>query len=206
MNTTNNLVNEIDFNKTNNLVPTIIQEENGSVLSLVYSNRESLEKTIQTNFVWTYSRERKGVFKKGATSKNTQSIIKIKKDCDNDSLLFIVKQNGTCACHTGEYSCFGEKDTFTLEDLFNKIVSRTKNAPESSTKQLLNDPLLLKRKLVEEAAEVITAKDTKNLIWECSDLIYFLFVIMAKEGINLKDINLENKRRDNNKKETEVNK
>ncbi len=187
---------EVDFEKMNNLVPTIIQEQNKTVLSLVYSSRESLEKTIKTGFVWSYSRSRKGVFQKGATSGNIQEIVEIKKDCDNDTLLFVVKQKGTCACHTGEYSCFGIKEKFGLNALYDKIVLRLKSAPEGSyTKKLFNNELLLKRKLIEEAAEVITAKDKENLIWECSDLIYFLFVIMAKEGVAISDIEKENERR-----------
>lgn len=187
---------EIDFEKMNDLVPTIIQEKNGIVLSLVYSSKESLKKTIGTRKVWSYSRSRKGVFQKGATSKNVQEIVEVKKDCDSDTLLFIVNQKGTCACHTGKYSCFGTEMEFNLDSLYEKIVSRLKSAPEGSyTKKLFDDELLLKRKLIEEAAEVITAKDKENLIWECADLIYFLFVIMAKEEVTISDIEKENERR-----------
>jgi len=189
-------IEEIDFEKMNNLVPTIIQESNGIVLSLIYSNKESLEKTIQTGKVWSYSRSRRGVFQKGASSGNEQEIVEIKLDCDNDSILFKVNQKGICACHTGKYSCFGESAKFDLNALYDKIKSRVKNAPpESYTKKLLLDEGLLKRKLIEEAAEVITFKDKENLIWECSDLIYFLFVIMAKEGVTILDIEKENERR-----------
>ena len=195
-------IEEIDFEKMNNLVPTIIQEQNGTVLSLIYSNKESLEKSIQTKKVWSYSRSRKGVFQKGATSGNEQEIIEIKKDCDNDTLLFIVNQKGNLsngtgvACETGQYSCFGTEKEFDLQALYDKIVARVKSAPpESYTKKLLLDEGLLKRKLIEEAAEVITFKDKENLIWECSDLIYFLFVIMAKEGVTILDVEKENERR-----------
>ena len=189
-------VNEVDFEKMGDLVPTIIQEQNGTILSLVYSNKESLGKSIETKKVWSFSRSRKGVFQKGGTSGNIQEIVEIKKDCDNDSLLFIVNQRGTCACHTGKYSCFGAEKKFDLNALYEKIASRLKNAPQGSyTKKLFSDELLLKRKLIEEAAEVITAKDRENLIWECSDLIYFLFVIMAKEGVSISDVEKENEKR-----------
>ena len=195
-------IEEIEFEKMNNLVPTIIQEKNGIVLSLVYSNKESLEKSIKTGKVWSYSRSRSGVFQKGATSGNIQEIIEVKKDCDNDTLLFIVNQKGNLsdgtgvACETGQYSCFGTEKNFNLNALYDKVKSRVKNAPsESYTKKLLLDEGLLKRKLIEEAAEVITAKDKENLIWECSDLIYFLFVIMAKEGVTILDVEKENERR-----------
>lgn len=199
---------EVDFEKMNNLVPTIIQEKNGVVLSLVYSNSESLKKTLETKKVWSYSRSRKGVFQKGETSGNIQEIIEVKKDCDNDTLLFIVNQKGKLsgengvACHTGKYSCFGTEKEFNLNALYEKIASRVKSAPKGSyTKKLFEDELLLKRKLIEEAAEVITAKNKENLIWECSDLIYFLFVIMVKEGVTISDIEKENEKRDKGVKE-----
>lgn len=85
---------------------------------------------------------------------------------------------------------------FSLEDLYKKIKQKIDSNDSSSyTLKLINDPLLLKRKLVEESAEVITAKSRENLLWECSDLIYFLFVIMAQEGITIADIEIENQRR-----------
>jgi len=188
---------KLDYDKMNGLIPTIIQEESGKVISLVYSNKESIAKTIKTKKAWKYSRQRKAVTMKGATSGNVQELISIRKDCDNDALLYTVKQIGTCGCHTGNYTCFGEEKEFSLQDLYEKISSRIKDPKEGSyTQKLVNDPLLLKRKLIEEAAEVITAKDKQNLIWECSDLIYFLFVIMSKERISIKDIEKENERRD----------
>jgi len=181
---------KLDYDKMNGLIPTIIQEESGKVISLVYSNKESIAKTIKTKKAWKYSRQRKAVTMKGATSD-------IKTDCDNDALLYTVKQRGSCGCHTGSYTCFGEEKEFSLQELYNKISSRIKNPKEGSyTQKLVNDEMLLKRKLVEEAAEVITSKDKQNLIWECSDLIYFLFVIMSKEGISIEDIEKENERRD----------
>jgi phosphoribosyl-ATP pyrophosphohydrolase len=209
MSKTNFDIKKMNFKKMNNLIPTILQEENGTVISLVYSNKESIAKTIKTKKVWIYSRSRNGVFQKGATSGNIQEIIEIKKDCDNDTLLFKIKQKGI-GCHKGKYTCFGENKKFLLNDLYNKINQRIKeNNPNSYTKKLVNESLLLKRKLVEEAAEVITAKNKKELIWECADLVYFLFVIMAKEGITINDIERENERRNKsilNKKNTRVRK
>jgi ATP phosphoribosyltransferase len=90
-----------------------------------------------------------------------------------------------------------QKTKFELVDLLKKINDKIKSDDEDSyTKKLIANPELLKRKLIEEAAEVITSKNKEELIWECSDLIYFLFTIMAKEGIDLDDINKENFRRD----------
>ncbi|MFA5763564.1 MAG: bifunctional phosphoribosyl-AMP cyclohydrolase/phosphoribosyl-ATP diphosphatase HisIE [archaeon] len=187
---------KLDYQKQNGLIPTIIQDTSGRVISLVYSNKESIAKTLDTRKVWLFSRSRNGVFQKGATSGNVQELISIKKDCDNDTLLYIINQVGSGGCHQGTYSCFGGKKDFSLQDLYEKISQRIKNKDENSyTKKLVNDPLLLKRKLVEEAAEVITAKDQENLVWECSDLIYFLFVTMASNGISIEDIEKENEKR-----------
>ena len=84
-----------------------------------------------------------------------------------------------------------------LQALYEKIQIRLSSSDESSyTKKLVADPELLKRKLIEEAAEVITAKNKEELIWECSDLLYFLLVTMASKGITLEDIYKENLRRD----------
>lgn len=200
-------IDKVDFEKQSNLVPTIIQEQNGVVLSLVYSSKESLEKSILSGTVFTCSRSRKGVFQKGATSGNIQELIEVKKDCDSDALLFLVKQKGTLpygngvACETGSYSCFGVEKQFDLQALYEKILERKINAPQGSyTKKLFEDEALLKRKLIEEAAEVITSKNKSELIWECSDLIYFLFVIMANAGVTIEEIEKENERRDNEKK------
>jgi len=89
------------------------------------------------------------------------------------------------------------KTQFKLQDLYDKIVLRVKEAPEGTyTKKLLDNESLLKRKIVEEAAEVITSTSKENLVWECSDLLYFVFVLMAKSGVTILDVEEENRRRD----------
>jgi phosphoribosyl-ATP pyrophosphohydrolase/phosphoribosyl-AMP cyclohydrolase len=189
-------IEKINFNKSGGLVPTIIQDYNNQVISLVYSNKESLTNTIETKKVWRYSREQQKVIQVGSTSGNYQELISIKSDCDNDTLIFRVKL-AKVGCHTGTYTCFGDTKQFSLQDLYAKICSRINDSDSNSyTRKLLDDNLLLKRKLIEESAEVITAKNREELVWECSDLIYFLFVIMAKEGITIEDIENENLRRD----------
>lgn len=187
---------KLDFEKMHGLIPTILQKENGTVIGLIYSSKESLAKKFSTKRVFKYSRVREKVTMKGTTSGNTQEFISIKKDCDSDALLMTIKQNGSGGCHTGTYTCFGEEKRFSLNDLYNEILEKKNSKDKNSyTKKLLEDDLLLKKKLVEEAAEVITAKDKENLICECSDLIYFLFVIMTSEGISLEDIKKENFKR-----------
>ena len=195
-------IESIDFEKMNGLVPTIIKDEFGNVLTLAYSNKESLRKAILTSGGWYFSRSRNKLWKKGESSGNFQELIQIKTDCDKDSLIFIVRQKGN-ACHLNQYSCFLEEKKFDLPALYDTIIDRIKNGSDKSyTKKLISNSNELKRKIIEEAGEVITFDSRENLVWECSDLIYFLFVLMAKEGITLKDIEKENLRRD---KETLLN-
>ncbi|MEK6958979.1 MAG: phosphoribosyl-ATP diphosphatase [archaeon] len=187
----------IDFDKSGGIVPTIIQQKNGVVISLVYSNKESLGKTLESGNVWRYSREKSGVVMKGATSKNIQELVEVRKDCDSDALLFIVDQKGVGGCHKGNFSCFGGDSAFTLTALFEKIKSRKQNASEGSyTKKLFADERLLKQKLLEEAAELMLAETKEEVIWESADLMYFAFAFMASKGITIGDLEKENKSRD----------
>ncbi len=94
------------FFKKGELIPAIVQaEDTGCVLMLAYMNEESLSKTLETGYTWFYSRSRQELWNKGATSGHLQKVISIEADCDDDTLLITVVQEGV-ACHTGEYSCF----------------------------------------------------------------------------------------------------
>ncbi len=91
------------------LIPTIIQEKStGEVLMLAYMNRESFEKTLETGYTWFYSRSRRELWNKGATSGHFQKVVEIFSDCDDDTILITVEQTGA-ACHTGNHSCFFTK-------------------------------------------------------------------------------------------------
>ena len=91
------------------LIPAIIQEKaTGEVLMLAYMNRESMEKTFETGYTWFWSRSRKELWNKGATSGHFQKVVDIYADCDDDTLLITVEQTGA-ACHTGNHSCFYKK-------------------------------------------------------------------------------------------------
>ena len=91
------------------LIPAIIQEKaTGEVLMLAYMNRESMEKTFETGYTWFWSRSRKELWNKGATSGHFQKVVKVFADCDDDTLLITVEQTGA-ACHTGSHSCFYKK-------------------------------------------------------------------------------------------------
>ncbi len=189
------ILNQLDFKKMQGLIPTIVQDESRKVLMLAYSSYESLQKTMESGKGWYYSRSRKELWCKGETSGNTQKVQDISLDCDADTLLFKVLQTG-CACHTGKYSCFGlTNKEFLLQDLYEKVCKRMKEEHETYTTRLIKNPALLTRKLLEEAAEVITAKTKQELVWESSDLLYFLVVLLAREGVTLQEIDKENARR-----------
>ena len=99
-------IDELDWEKMNNLIPVITQEANTlEVLTLAFVNREALEKTLETGWAHYYRRSHGKVMKKGVTSGNVQRIVAILTDCDNDALVYLVEQTGP-ACHLGERTCF----------------------------------------------------------------------------------------------------
>ncbi|MGD9580147.1 MAG: bifunctional phosphoribosyl-AMP cyclohydrolase/phosphoribosyl-ATP diphosphatase HisIE [Vampirovibrionia bacterium] len=182
-------VNLVDFEKQNNLVPTIVQDaETKQVLMLAYSSKESLAKSFEMGKATYYSRSRNELWTKGLTSGNTQELLNVRVDCDRDTLLFTVNQNGP-ACHTNAYTCFEEDKDFNWYSLYKVLEDRAKKLPEKSyTTKLLKNDHLMKRKINEEAFEVITAKDNDELAWEVADLLYHVSVMMAKNNVTVKDI------------------
>ncbi len=188
---------DIKFDE-NGLVPAIAQDVGtGEVLMLAYMNEESLKLTMETGICHYYSRSRKELWKKGETSGNIQEVKGIYYDCDGDSILLKVNQVGV-ACHTGNYSCFfneikGYKDVGnTLNELYKTIMDRKLNPKEGSYTQYLFEKGLDKilKKVGEETAEVIIgAKNNKEeLIYESSDLIYHMMVLLVNEGVSLGEI------------------
>ncbi|MHC1605702.1 MAG: bifunctional phosphoribosyl-AMP cyclohydrolase/phosphoribosyl-ATP diphosphatase HisIE [Candidatus Methanofastidiosia archaeon] len=180
----------VDFEKGGSLVPTIVQEENGQVLMLAYSNRESLITTLKTGHTTYYSRSRKKLWTKGEESGNFQDLVKVNYDCDRDTLLFRVRQKGV-ACHEGKYSCFGERD-FNLEELYNMLASRISGKDNKSyTYKISKNEAKLLNKIAEESQEVINYANRENLVWEIADLTYFLLTLMAKKEIKPREILME---------------
>ena len=99
-------ITKIDFSKGDNLVPVIVQDANTKeILTLAYSNKESLERALTSGNSWFWSRSRKKLWMKGEESGNTQKIRKILVDCDSDALIYLVEPSGP-ACRTGEQTCF----------------------------------------------------------------------------------------------------
>lgn len=189
------------FFKKAELIPAIVQDyKTKEVLMLAYMNEESLGKTLETGYTWFYSRSRGELWNKGATSGHTQKVIKIDYDCDEDTLLVFVEQNGA-ACHTGNRSCFyrtlqenGEvPEANPLVSLEEVIADRKINPEEGSYTCYLFEKGLDKvlKKVGEESAETIIAAkngDLTELNGEVNDLIYHLMVMMNICGLSLDEV------------------
>ena len=194
-------IDELKFN-AHGLIPAIvIDDDTGDVLMMAWMNEESLKISLEKKLTCFWSRSRKELWLKGETSGNYQHIIEIKADCDRDTLLVYVKPDGP-ACHLGNYSCFvddvlpreedDEHEKFTLCGLMELIKGRKLEKKEGSYTSYLFEKGLDKilKKIGEESSEVIiAAKNDKNeAIYEISDLIYHMLVLMAEMGIETKDI------------------
>jgi phosphoribosyl-AMP cyclohydrolase / phosphoribosyl-ATP pyrophosphohydrolase len=197
-------IEKLNFEKLGGLLPAVILDNNNNqVLMLGFMNRESLNKTLETNYVTFYSRTKKSLWTKGETSGNYLKLINISVDCDNDTLLVYAEPKGP-TCHTGNYSCFNVnniKSLNFLNELFNLIKDRKKELPENSytTKLFKEGENRIIQKVGEEAVETVIAaknKDKNEIINETSDLIYHLFVMLADQEIELSEIvdNLKKRR------------
>ena len=189
-------ISKLNFEKLNGLIPAIIVDNsNSQVLMLGFMNKESLEKTLETNLVTFYSRTKKALWTKGETSGNYLKLINILPDCDNDTLLVYAEPQGP-TCHTGNYSCFNInniKSLNFLNELFNLIKERKEKLPENSyTAKLFKEGAnRIIQKVGEEAIETVIAaknKDKNEIINETSDLIYHLFVMLAELDIDFSEI------------------
>jgi phosphoribosyl-ATP pyrophosphohydrolase/phosphoribosyl-AMP cyclohydrolase len=174
------------------LVPAITQDTAGQVLMLAYMNREALERTFTTNRVTYWSRSRGRLWTKGESSGHYQRFVAVRRDCDGDALLVTAAQQGP-ACHTNQYSCFGDR-RFSLEELYAVLADRiASGSPGSYTAGL--SPKRVRQKLLEEAAEVALADERDEKVREAADLIYFLSALLAKERIGFDEVMTELRRR-----------
>ncbi len=196
------------------LLPAVVQDaRTGEVLTLAYVNAESLRRTILEKETWFWSRSRSELWHKGETSGNTQRVVGVRVDCDQDAVVILVEARGP-ACHTGARSCFhneieGAPKDFHEEDaglndvlreLYRLIETRRAERPEKSyTTYLFNEGLdKILKKVGEEAAETIIAAkndDKERLVSETSDLVYHLLVMMVERGVRLEEISEELTRR-----------
>ncbi|KAK5630591.1 hypothetical protein RRF57_006306 [Xylaria bambusicola] len=167
------------------LLPTVVCDERGIALGLVYSSEESVAESLRTQ-TGVYQSRKRGLWYKGATSGDTQELVRMSMDCDNDALKFIVRQTGRF-CHLEQFGCFGELKG--LSKLEQTLVSRKKSAPEGSyTKRLFSDEKLLRAKIMEEAEELCDAKTPDEVAFEAADLIYFALTKAIGAGVSLVDI------------------
>jgi phosphoribosyl-AMP cyclohydrolase / phosphoribosyl-ATP pyrophosphohydrolase len=186
------------------LVPAIVQDDRtNEILMLAWMDEEALKKTLQEGVAHYHSRSRGELWKKGGTSGNIQRVVSVNADCDNDTILLKVIQEGV-ACHTNRMSCF-HKPMTPVADAVNKHVTdeldaiirtRKQNPKEGSYTSYLFDKGLDKilKKVGEETAEVIIAaknRQTSELVYEISDLVYHTLVLMAESGVSTDDIRRE---------------
>jgi phosphoribosyl-ATP pyrophosphohydrolase/phosphoribosyl-AMP cyclohydrolase len=212
----NKIINKVDFDKENGLIPVIAQDhETNEVLMLAYMNKEALELTLQTNYAHYFSRSKQRIWKKGESSNHTQEVQSIKIDCDNDTILLKIIQNGV-ACHTGRQSCFFtdlstneitsevEIDTTSaygvIDTLYHTIQEKKNDDPTKSytAKLIQGKENSMLKKIVEEAGEFTFAvkdNDTEEIIYEGADLMYHCLVAMASKNISPDRIKQEISRR-----------
>jgi phosphoribosyl-ATP pyrophosphohydrolase/phosphoribosyl-AMP cyclohydrolase len=182
------------------LTPAIIQDaRTGEVLTLAYMNDEALAKTRETGETWLWSRSRNELWHKGATSGNTQRVVAISEDCDDDAFVLSVIPNGP-ACHTGARSCFTGVPPRTLDGLMNVLRDRREKRPEGSytAKLFTGGRGRIAKKIGEEATEVVIAalsETRERLVSEIADLVFHVSVLMADEDINWAEIEGELERR-----------
>jgi phosphoribosyl-ATP pyrophosphohydrolase/phosphoribosyl-AMP cyclohydrolase len=176
-----------------NLTPAIIQDaRTGEVLTLAYMNDEALQRTRESGETWLWSRSRNELWHKGATSGNTQRVVAISEDCDQDAFVLSVIPNGP-ACHTGARSCFSGVPPRTLDRLMSVLRDRREKRPESSyTATLFNGGRgRIAKKIGEEATEVVIAalsETRERLVSEIADLVFHVSVLMTNEEIEWSEI------------------
>jgi phosphoribosyl-ATP pyrophosphohydrolase len=174
--------------------PTVVCDEPGRTLGLVWSTRESLERAVTERRGIYWSRSRSAVWVKGETSGSTQELLRVDLDCDRDALRFTVRQHGIGFCHREHRSCW--PSGFDLGDL-ERVISARRERPElgSGTARLLSDPALLRAKLCEEAGELADAATPAAAVHEAADLLYMVFVALGRTGGTLADVRAELERR-----------
>lgn len=197
---------KIDFEKGGGLVPAIIQDiDTQKVLMLGYMNKDAYEQTLKTGKVTFFSRSKNRLWVKGETSGNFLNLQEIKCDCDNDTLLVLVRPNGP-TCHKGTDTCWGETNEknvlLFLTELQNFIDKRKQEMPEGSyTTTLFKDGInRISQKVGEEALEtVIEAVNGTNerIIYEGADLLYHLIVLLTYKDLRFETLVEELKSRHN---------
>ncbi|HZE93591.1 MAG TPA: phosphoribosyl-ATP diphosphatase [Gemmatimonadales bacterium] len=174
--------------------PTVVCDEAGRTLGLVWSTRESLARAVAERRGIYWSRSRQALWIKGATSGNTQQLVRVDLDCDRDALRFTVRQAGAGFCHLNRPSCWSSE--FDLADLERTLTDRmARPVAGSGTATLLADPALLAAKLREEAEELSRAQSSEDVVRETADVFYMALVALVRGGGTLADVRAELARR-----------
>ena len=198
-------IEKIDWGKMTDLIPVITQDSSSNeVLMLGYTNKEALEITLKTGYAHYFSRSKQRIWKKGESSNHLQEIVNILVDCDNDTILLKVNQEGV-ACHTGRKSCFFtdlntnetisdvEIDTSSaygvIDTLYHTILEKKNDDPSKSytAKLLQGKQNSMLKKIVEESGEftfAIKDNDTQEIIYEAADITYHVLVALASKNIS----------------------
>lgn len=180
-------INCLNWDKVD-LVTVVAQSETGEVLMVGYANREAFEKTFSTGKLTFWSRSRNVLWTKGETSGNTLDVIRLRVDCDRDTVLATVRPNGP-ACHTGAWTCFKTvaDRPYSLPYLSSVIADRFANPkPGSYTATLTAERV--REKVMEEAEELVEAENLDEVVWEVADLLYFMNVLMHREGVSWQNV------------------
>ena len=172
--------------RSDGLFTTIVTDERGGALGLVYSSEQSVAESLRSGRGVYHSRKR-GLWRKGDTSGDWQKLVRIDLDCDSDCLRFTVQQQGRGFCHLQTATCFGEYRG--LSKLQKTLQSRRQMAPSGSyTARLFNDPKLLNAKIMEEASELCEATAQEDVAAEAADVMYFALTKAVAAGVTLEDI------------------
>jgi len=197
--------NGLAYSKEGLLPVAVCGSESRELLMIAYASREAVVKTLATGYAWFYSRSRKRLWKKGETSGNIMRVESVLKDCDSDSLQYVVRVEGKgLACHLGRESCFVEKfgnapERLTIAQLARIIEKRiAAKAKGSYTVKLAASRKLACAKIEEESKELVEAlrkKNRKEVAWEVCDLIYHALVAVRARDVKLSDLERELARR-----------
>lgn len=168
------------------LFTTLVTDERGVALGLVYSSEESVAESLRTGR-GVYQSRKRGLWYKGESSGDVQELVSVSLDCDSDCLQFVVRQKGRGFCHLATPTCFGEYHG--LSKLQKTLQSRKESAPEGSyTARLFNDSQLLRAKILEEATELCDATTKDHIAFEAADLFYFALTKCVAAGVSLEDV------------------
>lgn len=168
------------------LFTTLVTDERGVALGLVYSSEESVAESLRTGR-GVYQSRKRGLWYKGESSGDIQELVSLALDCDNDCLQFVVRQKGRGFCHLATPTCFGQYTG--LSKLQKTLQSRKESAPEGSyTARLFNDSQLLRAKILEEATELCDATTKEHIAFEAADLFYFAMTKCVAAGVSLEDV------------------